>query len=559
MTAAAPAQVVIAPVVVALATAVATLLARRTTRVQRALSLAGGAAYALAVALLARSVLADGATAYQLSNWPAPFGITLVADELAVFMLGLTAVVALAAVAFAVVYVDSVGQRVAFHPLYHFMLVGVTGSFLTGDIFNLFVWFEVMLMPSYVFVAFYSRRRETMAALRYVVLNLVGSAVMLVAIGGLYATTGTLNMADMARRLADAGAYGIDPAPVLGLAGLLFAVFALKAGVAPFQFWVPDAYRAAPAPVSAVLAGVTKKVGIYAIVRLYFTVFAAATVPAGAPAFAGDSFLAVFGPVLFLVAAASIVIGGVAAVNQADLDSVLGYSSIGQAGFIVLPLALAAAAEGPLRVLGVAAALVYALNHAVAKGLLFLASGAVYDGVGSIEFDDLGGLTGRAPVLSGAFFVGGLALVGIPPLSGFFGKLLVFDTAGQSLTAGVGGGGLALAVALGGALLTIVYVSRTWNRGFWGAESEAVGAGTYPRTLVAIVAALALVLVAIVVGFDPVYRAAQAAAEAAVDTGGYVDLVDPTTASEALAEGANESAGGQEAVDAARKLLEVGR
>ena len=557
MTTTAAQQVVIAPMLVALVVAIATLLSRRSKRTQRALSLVGGGAYASAVVLLARRVRADGAAVYQLSDWPAPFGITLVADELAVFMLGLTAIVAFAAVAFAVFYVDSVGQRVSFHPLYHFMLVGVTGSFLTGDIFNLFVWFEVMLMPSYVFVAFYGRRQETMAALRYVVLNLVGSAVMLVAIGGLYATTGTLNMADMARRLANAGAYGIDPGPVLGLAGLLFVVFALKAGIVPFQFWVPGAHRAAPAPVAAVLAGVMKKVGIYAIVRLYFTVFAAATVPPGAPLLTGESFLAFFGPVLLMMAAASIVLGGVAAVNQPDLDSVLGYSSIGQAGFIILPLALAAGAEGPLRVLGVTAALVYALNHAVAKGLLFLVSGAVYDGVGSIKFEDLGGLTGRAPFLSGAFLLGGLALVGIPPLSGFFGKLLVFDTAGQSLTAGLGGGP-ALAVALGGAVLTIVYVSRTWNRGFWGETSKAVDTARNPRALVVVVTGLALVLVAIGVGFDPVYRAAQAGAAAAVDTGGYVDLVDPTTASEALADGGNESAG-SETAETVRGLLGVDR
>ena len=557
MTTAVAQQVVIAPMLVALVVAIATLLARRSNRTQRALSLLGGGAYAVAVVLLARRVQADGAAVYQLSDWPAPFGVTLVADELSVFMLGLTAIVAFAAVAFAVFYVDSVGQRVSFHPLYHFMLVGVTGSFLTGDLFNLFVWFEVMLMPSYVFVAFYGRRQETMAALRYVVLNLVGSAVMLVAIGGLYATTGTLNMADMARRLADAGAYGVDPGPVLGLAGLLFVVFALKAGLVPFQFWVPGAYRAAPAPVAAVLAGVMKKVGIYAIIRLYFTVFAAATVPSGAPLLTGESFLAFFGPVLLVMAAASIVLGGVAAVNQQDLDSVLGYSSIGQAGFIILPLALAASAEGSLRALGVAAALVYALNHAVAKGLLFLVSGAVYDGVGSIQFEDLGGLTGRTPLLSGAFFLGGLALVGIPPLSGFFGKLLVFDTAGRSLTAGFGGGP-ALVVALGGAVLTIVYVSRTWNRGFWGEASGAVDTARTPRALVAVVTALALVLVAIGVGFDPVYRAAQAGAAAAVDTGGYGDLGDPTTASEALADGGNESAGG-EAAETVRGLLEVGR
>ncbi|MFB6298354.1 MAG: complex I subunit 5 family protein, partial [Salinirussus sp.] len=410
--------------------------------------------------------------------------------------------------------------------------------FLTGDVFNLFVWFEVMLMPSYALVAFYSRRDSTIAALRYVVLNLVGSAVMLLAIGGLYATTGTLNMADMARRLARAGEFGIDPAPVLGLSALLFAVFALKAGIVPFQFWVPAAYRAAPAPVSAVLAGITKKVGIYAIIRLYFTVFAAASLPEGLalPGLAGESFLAFFGPVLFLMGTASIVLGGLGAMAGSDLDEVLAHSSIGQVGFIVLALAIPAAAGADLRAVGVLAALVYALNHAVAKALLFLVSGSVYDAVGSIRFRNLGGLTGHSPVLSGTFFIGGLTLVGIPPLAGFFGKLLVFDTAGRAVAAGVGRGSLALAVALVGAVLTILYISRAWNRGFWGAESDPVARSASSRPLTAIVALLALAVLAIGVGFDPVYTAAEAAAEAAVDTQGYVDAVDPTTVGEAVAE-----------------------
>jgi multicomponent Na+:H+ antiporter subunit D len=519
--------------VVALATAIATLLARRATRVQRALSLAGGAAYALAVALLARRVLVDGATAYQLSNWPAPFGITLVADELAVFMLGLTAIVALAAVAFAVVYVDSVGQRVSFHPLYHFMLVGVTGSFLTGDIFNLFVWFEVMLMPSYVFVAFYSRRRETMAALRYVVLNLVGSAVMLVAIGGLYATTGTLNMADMARRLADAGAYGIDPAPVLGLAGLLFAVFALKAGVVPFQFWVPGAYRAAPAPVSAVLAGVTKKVGIYAIIRLSFTVFADARVGVDLAlpglAIAGDSPLPFVGAALFLMATGSILVGGIGAVGRDTMEGVFAYSSIGQVGFIAVPVAIAATTTAPgLREFAIVAALVFALNHTLAKGLLFLAVGTVRAATGTSRFADLGGMAGRSPPLAIAVFVASLALVGIPPLAGFFGKFLVFDAAARA------GAGPVLALLLAGSLLTIAYTTRTWNRSFWGAETTAVEGATVDPVQVTVLVVLAAAIVAVGVGFEPVFRFAEAAAEAALDTGEYVDAVDPGTASEPI-------------------------
>ena len=514
-------QFVVAPLVVALATAVATLLTRRLGRLQVGLSLAGGVGYLAAVAVLVSEVDPLGganSVSYQLSNWQAPFGITLVADPLSAFMLALAATVSLAALAFSVRYVDAFGQRVSYHPLYHFMLVGVTGSFLTGDLFNLFVWFEVMLMSSYVLVVFYSGPRHTRAALQYVVLNLVGSAVMLLAIGGLYATLGTLNMADMARRLADPA---VAPAPVLGLSALLFAVFALKAGLAPFQFWVPAAYRAAPAPVTAMLAGVVKKVGVYAIIRLYFTVFAGASLGGlGLPGFAGDSLLGFYGPVLFVMAAASILVGGLGAVSQDDIDGLLAYSSIGQVGFIVLPLAIAATVPS-VRELGVAAALVYALNHGFAKSLLFMASGTVYDTVGTIEFPDLGGLAETSPVLSGGFFVGAMALVGVPPLSGFFGKLLVFDAAGRA------GSALALGVALVGAVLTIAYFSQAWNRGFWGEPSLLVQHGESQGSLVAVVVALALAIVVLGVGFDVVMRAAEAGARAAVDQQAYVDAVLP--------------------------------
>jgi multicomponent Na+:H+ antiporter subunit D len=535
-------QVVVAPLLAALATAVLALLLRSYPRVQRGVSVAGGLAYGAGVLALAARVAADpdGRLVYQVSDWSAPFGISLVADPLSVLMLGLTAVVSLAALVYSLSFMDREDAQLSYHPLYHFMIVGVTGSFLTGDVFNLFVWFEVMLMSSYVLVVFYSGPEQTRAALLYSLLNLVGSAVMLLAIGGLYATTGTLNMADMARRLAEPAAYGIDPAPVLGIAAILLSVFALKAGVVPFQIWVPAAYRAAPAPVTAVLAGVVKKVGIYAIVRLYFMVFAAASVPVSLPGIGGDSFLAFFGPVLFVAAAASILLGGIGALGQDGMDGLLAYSSIGQIGFVVLPLAVAATAP-EFRVLGVTAALVYAVNHGLAKSLLFLVGGAIREGTGTDRFAELGGLAGREPVLAGSFFVGGLALVGIPPLTGFFGKFLVFDVAGRA------GSTLGLAVALVGAVFTIAYVTRAWNRGFWGEAGPAVAVSTHRSSLVTVAAALALLVVLLGVGFDPLFAAAENAAEAALDVEGYVDAVDPTTAAEATADvasGGGENGGG---------------
>ncbi|MFC7200092.1 complex I subunit 5 family protein [Halospeciosus flavus] len=511
-------QLVIAPLLVALVTAVCTLPLRRWTRAQQAVSLLGVLAYAVAVAAQVSLVLPDRTVTYQLGDWPAPFGITLVADPLSAFMLSMAAVVAVPSLVASIRYLDEFGQQLSYHTLFHLMLVGVTGSFLTGDIFNLFVWFEVMLMSSYVLVVFFSGPDQTLATMKYVALNLVGSAVMLFAIGGIYAVTGTLNMADLARRLADPSAYSFDPAPVLGLSALLFVVFALKAGLVPFHFWVPSAYQAAPNPVAAMLAGVVKKVGVYAFVRLYFTVFAAASLDLSLPLVSGSSPLDFFGPVFLLLAASSVVFGGLAAVDSDSLEELLAYSSVGQVGFIVLPLAVGAAVPS-VRPLAIAATLVYALNHALAKSLLFLVTGVVRDGTGTTRFADLGGLTGEAPVVSAAFFVGGLSLVGIPPLTGFFAKFLVFNAAATA------GAVPALAVALGGALLTIAYVSRAWNRAFWGAETPAVDALRTDSVQVATVAVLALVVVLVGVGFDPVYRFAEHAAATALDRGQYVDAV----------------------------------
>jgi multicomponent Na+:H+ antiporter subunit D len=517
----------IAPLLVPLVTATAALLTRRWPRVRTALALAGGLLYGVVVAVVVWRVVlaadAPGAVAYQIGDWPAPFGITLVVDGLSAFMLALAAAVGVPALVFSARYLAPEDQDVFYYPLYHFLLLGATGAFLTGDIFNLFVWFEVMLMASYVLISFFGGPTHTRATLWFLVLNIVGSAVMLVAVGGLYATTGTLNMADMARRLAEPAAYGIPVEPVVGLSGLLVAVFALKAGLVPFHFWVPSAYTAAPMPATALLAGVTKKVGIYAIVRLYFTVFSEAPVAVDLLGTAGDSPLAFLGPVLLVMAVASIVVGGLGAVQAASLEEVFAYSSVGQVGFIAVPVALAAALSDPTaQRFGVLAALVFALHHALTKGMLFLVAGAVRSATATSRLSDLGGLAGKFPGVSGAFFVGALSLIGIPPLSGFVGKFLIFDAAlrGEALVAG--------AALVGGSVLTIAYTTRAWTRGFWGERSSAVYHGERDRVQVAVVVVLALAVVAVGVGFEAVARFAEMAALAATDTETYVEVVAPT-------------------------------
>ena len=528
-------ELVVAPLLVALVAAVLTLALGCRPTLQRAASAAGGVAYAAAVGAVVWTVVlgpaAPGAAAYQVGDWPAPFGITLVLDGLSAFMLTIAAGVGLASVLFSVRSVDPENQRVYYHPLFHLLVVGVTGAFLTGDLFNLFVWFEVMLVVSYVFVAFYGTDLATAASFRYLVMNVLGSGLMLVAVGGLYATTGTLNMADMARRLADPAAYGVDPLPVVGLSALLLAVFALKAGLVPFQFWVPAAYTAAPPPVTAMFAGVTKKVGMYAVVRLYFTVFAAAPVSVDLLGVTGGSPLAFLAPVLAAMGVASVLVGGFGAVGQDRLEGTFAYSSVGQVGFIAVPVAVAAAADpdGTLPAVAIAAALVFALHHALAKGLLFLSTAAVENATGTDRLGDLGGLAGHSPVLAGAVFVGLLSLVGLPPLTGFFGKFLAFDATVRGLATDGGGvlSAFGLAALLLGALLSILYATRVWVGGFWGPETPAVEVATVRPGQLAILVALAVAVLLIGVGFDPVYRFAETAASAAIDGDTYVDVVAP--------------------------------
>ena len=522
--------VVVAPMLVVLATATVALVSRNFPRLQRATSIAGVLAYAVAVGALVRRVVfvpsqgAPSAVVYQVGGWEAPFGITLVADGLSVFMLSITAVVAVFSVVFSVFFIDPDNQRVYYHPLFQFLLLGVTGAFLTGDLFNLFVWFEVMLMVSYVFVAFYGDASHTAAATRYVVLNIVGGVLMLLGIGGLYATVGTLNMAEMARVLSEGT---VDTSAAVALSAFVFAAFALKAGLVPFQFWVPSAYRAAPLPVTAMFAGVTKKVGVYAVLRMYFTVFGGVYLTdAGTSWLAGRSALVLLAPVLLTMGALSIVVGGVGAVRRDRLDELLAYSSIGQVGFIVVPVAFAAAAPSEtLRRLGVVAALAYALHHALTKGLLFLSTAVVRDSTGSTRLSEIGGMRETSPVFAGVFFIGSLSLIGVPPLTGFFGKFLVFETAVGELSRSPRVGAVVVFFLLVGALLTIVYSTRA----FMGVFRGTAVSGKEPEALrisqVAVLGTLAVLIVLVGVAFEPVYGFADAAAQAAIDTEGYVEAV----------------------------------
>jgi multicomponent Na+:H+ antiporter subunit D len=487
---------VILPVLVPLGTAIVCLVLRPFRAAQRAASV-GGATLLLATAggLLHR-VDTAGIQVVQVGAWPAPHGISLVADLLAAIMVLLTGITGLAVAVYSLGSIDEARESHGYHPLFHVLLMGVSMAFLTGDLFNLYVAFEVMLMASFVLLALGGERAQLEGAVKYVSLNLLSSAVFLAAVGVLYGVAGTLNLADLA--LAVQG--GTAPGLVTTLACLFLVTFGIKAAVFPLFFWLPASYHTPPVAVSAVFAGLLTKVGVYALVRAFTLVFT------------GDTALT--HGLILAVAVLTMVSGVLGAAAQFDFRRVLSFHIVSQIGYMVLGLGL-------FTPLALAGTVFYLMHHIVVKTNLFLVAGIVKRLGGTLNLGSLGGLYRSRPGLALLFLVPALSLAGIPPLSGFWGKLVL-------VKAGLDAGHYAVtAVALGVSLLTLYSMTKLWNEAFWKEppEESAVAAAPVPWTLLGPVFALATITVAVGLGAGPVFDLASRAAAQLVDPGQYVRAV----------------------------------
>ena len=396
----------IAPIILpALLAPFIVLAARYHITIQRAFSLAGVVAQVVIAAALAWNVSDGSVLLYQLGDWAAPFGIVLVGDQLSTLMVLLTSVLSLFVLLYAIGSgCDNMGKH--FHPLFQFQLMGILGAFLTGDLFNLFVFFEVLLIASYGMMIHSGGNARLQAGVQYVLFNLIGSTLFLFALGAIYAEAGTLNMADLAQRVTLIG-----PEETVGIriaAVLLLLVFAIKAAVVPLHFWLPSSYAEAPGPVAALFAIMTK-IGAYAIIRVYTMVF-----PPDLEVTAG-----LHGQWLLPAALVSLAIGMVGVLAARRLDRLITYSVIGSMGMVMVSIALFTPE-------GVAAALYYIIHSTLAAALLFLIVDMVRNARGSVELTEQPAMAGTA-LVSGMFFVGAIAMAGLPPLSGFLGKLLVLD------------------------------------------------------------------------------------------------------------------------------------
>lgn len=445
--------------------------------------------------ILLAGTAAGDITVYALGNWQPPFGIVLVVDRFSALMLALTSSLAIPVLLYANRGDDRAGTN--FHALFQFQLLGINGAFLTGDLFNLFVFFEILLIASYALLLFGGGRLRTAAGLHYVVLNLTGSALFLIAVGILYGITGTLNMADLARAVSTLPASDVALVHAAGL--LLLLVFALKAAMLPVGFWLPAAYAHTSAPVAALFAIMTK-VGLYAILRVHFLVFGE---QAGALAGLGSTLL-------WAAGLATLAIGAIGAFGASHLRGVLAWLVLVSVGTL-----LAGAAAGSLDAL--TATLYYLLHSTWIAAAMFLLAGVISERRGSDLLRQGPRLADNA--LGIAFFAGAVALVGLPPLSGFIGKLLLLRAVG------IEGGGIWLWVLLLAAgLLALLALSRAGSSLFWRGEANTDSGPSHGGQL-----ASAWLLLAgaplLALGTEPVLDFLQATANGILQPGIYIEAV----------------------------------
>ncbi|WP_200946872.1 Na+/H+ antiporter subunit D [Janibacter sp. Soil728] len=433
------------PVLLPLLGAALTLVARHKPRTQVAISLTVlAASLGVAIALM-WGTHDQGPIVLWLGAWTEPLGIALVADRLSALMLLISSFVIL------VVLVFAIGQGVAdgdedsplsiYFPTYLVLSAGVSNAFLAGDLFNLFVSFEMLLFASFVLLTLGGSGSRIRAGTTYVIVSMVSSFLFLVAIAGIYAATGTVNMAQLSLRLPD-----IDPTVSLALQLMLLTVFGIKAAVFPMSAWLPDSYPSAPVPVSAVFAGLLTKVGVYAIVRTQFLLF---------PESPLHTLLMVAGLLTMLI-------GILGAVAQPGIKRMLSFTLVSHIGYMLFGIGVASE-------LGLSAAIFYIAHHIIVQTALFLISGLIERVGGSTVINRLGGLAATSPILAILFFVPAMNLAGIPPFSGFIGKVGLVQ-------AGVtDGGAVAWTLVVGSvvtSLLTLYAVAKTWSYAFWRPRAE---------------------------------------------------------------------------------------
>lgn len=499
------------PVLVPLIGAGLAMILGRRPRAQRVVSTT---ALLIVVAVAATLLVLsdrDGPLVLWIGAWPEPLGIALVADRLSSLMLLVSSIVTVTVLVFSMGQGLEERQRETpisiYHPTFLVLAAGVSNAFLAGDLFNLFVGFEILLFASFVLLTLGGTGERIRAGTTYVLVSVLSSLLFLIAIACVYAACGTVNLAQLSVRLP-----ALAPDVQLILQLILLAVFSIKAAVFPLSAWLPDSYPTAPAPVTAVFAGLLTKVGVYAIIRTQTLLF-------------NESKLS---SLLMWAALLTMIIGILGAIAQSEIKRMLSFTLVSHIGYMIFGVALATQA-------GFAGAIFYTVHHITIQTTLFLVVGLIERRGGTTSLNQLGGLAALSPVLGVLFFVPAMNLAGIPPLSGFVGKVGLLEAGVEH------GGALAYLLVAGSvltSLLTLYAMAKVWNRAFWRAVPESTPAGnplvvrrrsvTLPRGMVVSSAFLVLVGVGITFVAGPLYGYAERSAADMLSGVPYVQAVLPT-------------------------------
>lgn len=494
--------VVIAPVAICVFFGAVLLMLRKQTQIQPVIAIGALALVVASDAALVYRVLNHGPVAMTMGRWLPPFGITFAADALGAVFALTAAVVALVGAIFAIGDIDTTGRRYGFYPFLLLMMAGVSGAFLTGDIFNLYVWFEVLLISSFGLLILGSEKQQLDGATKYSLLNLIATTLFLTAVGYLYGTLGTLNMADIAAK-----APGLrDTGPLVTIAVMFFFAFGMKAAAFPVNFWLPASYHTPRIVTSALFAGLLTKVGIYGLLRVLILLLGAER--------------DVFAGVIDWVAVATMLLGVMGALAQTDLRRLLGFLVISGIGTMLVGFAVASRT-------GITGTVFYAVHSMITMTALYMLAGMIGRKAGSFSLREVSGLYLSNPWLAAFAIVLAFAISGLPPLSGLWPKILLVKASFDAGAWWLGG-----AILLTG-LLTTITMGRVFALMFWRnlqllpvADQEQVrGRAAFSGYLA--LACLTVPVVAFGVYPEPFLHVFEKAASAVFDTAGYGGAVFP--------------------------------
>lgn len=490
-------NLIILPILIPLITGVILIFLNQRITAQRVVSTISSIGTIIAAWFIIQKVRTEGVQSLNVSSWDAPFGITLVSDMFSALLVLTTSIVAFICLIYSFKSIGQEREKYYYYAVFNFLIVGVNGAFTTGDIFNLFVFFEVMLMSSYVLLVLGGTKIQLRESIKYLLVNVISSALFVIAVAYLYSVVGTLNMAHISSRINEISINGM-PGILTVIAVMFLIVFGLKGAIFPLYFWMPGSYYAPPAPVLALFGALLTKVGVYSITRTY-TLF-----------FYHD--MDTFG-LLSILAILSIVFGVIGAIAYWDMKNIIIYNIIVAVGVILYGVSV-------MNTASISGAVYYLVHDMIIKAALFLLIGMVISITGTSNLRKISGLINRYPGLGWTFFIAALALAGIPPLSGFVGKLLIVQGGfeGESF--------IGAFIILMSSLLVLFSVMKIFINGFWG-KDRTYGVEEKAPVKRLLIAPVMLVVISALygIGSESVLPYISQAAETLLDPNIYINAV----------------------------------